>query len=257
MRTAVVPHEHGAYGQILIPTITALAVGRAGPAAVALAAAGFGVFLAHEPLLVILGLRGARSLREQRATAWRSLLIFGGVALVAGLAALAALDVESRVAALVPFGLAVCAGGLMVSGLERTTAGEVIVGAALASLSLPVALASGVPSAGAWTVAAVFAAAFAMATVTVRAVIARPAGASRGPTRGAALAVVSGLFAVLVFLAGRGVLASSAAIASSPVLILTGVLLVVAPSARHLRTIGWTLVAATAGTSAILISTLR
>ncbi len=251
------PREHGAYGQILIPTITAMAVGEAGAAAVALAVAGFSVFLAHEPLLVILGLRGARSLREQRAAARRSLLMFGGIALVAGLPAFAALDVESRAALLVPIGLAVCAGALMVYGLERTTAGEVIVGAALASLSLPVALAAGVPVAGASTVAVVFATVFAMATVSVRAVIARTAGASRGPARGVALGVVTALVALLGFLAGRGLLVSSAAIASSPVLILTGVLLLVAPSARRLRTVGWTLVAATAGTSAILISTLR
>src|SRR5205823_6340503 len=69
---ALLPKEHGAYGQLLFPLITAMAVGRPGVAAWSFAAAAVCAFLAHEPLLLLLGQRGpcARRERQDDAVRW-------------------------------------------------------------------------------------------------------------------------------------------------------------------------------------------
>src|SRR4051812_49522750 len=76
----MLPREHGAYGQLLFPLVTALAVGRPRVVAWLLAASAVGAFLAHEPLLVLLGQRGARAARAQRGQA---AIWFGGTAVAA------------------------------------------------------------------------------------------------------------------------------------------------------------------------------
>src|SRR5204862_336839 len=68
-RKRVFPKEHGAYGQLLFPLATVLVVGRRTPAALTLAAAAVLAFLAHEPLLVLLGHRGPRAARDDRSRA--------------------------------------------------------------------------------------------------------------------------------------------------------------------------------------------
>src|SRR5262245_28487506 len=67
----MLPREHGAYGQLLFPLVTALAVGWPTVAAYGLAVAGIALFVAHEPLLVVMGQRGVRAEREQTRRAWR------------------------------------------------------------------------------------------------------------------------------------------------------------------------------------------
>jgi hypothetical protein len=78
------PKEHGAYGQLLFPIATAFAVGRISLAGLALAGAGACAFIAHEPLLVLIGRRGPRVARDQRSRALRWLAVFAGAALVSG-----------------------------------------------------------------------------------------------------------------------------------------------------------------------------
>jgi len=68
-RPSVLPKEHGAYGPLLFPLLTALTVGRRTPSALLLGAAAVCAFLTHEPLLVLLGQRGPRAAREQRSLA--------------------------------------------------------------------------------------------------------------------------------------------------------------------------------------------
>jgi hypothetical protein len=102
----MLPREHGAYGQLLFPLATALAIGRPGWPAVALALAAIAVFLAHEPLLVLVGQRGLRAARERGSEARRWLAAFAGAAVVCGAAALAGLPAEARVALLLPIGSA-------------------------------------------------------------------------------------------------------------------------------------------------------
>jgi hypothetical protein len=239
-----VPHEHGAYGQLLFPLVSALVVGEPAAAAYLLAVAGIAAFLGHEALLVLLGQRGSRAAREQRSAAWRSATIFGGLALVSGAAALALLPAWLLGALLIPFVLALVVGVFVARGRERTTAGEVLVASALSSLSLPVALAGGV-----------FATVFALATVAVRALIGRTARAG-GPPPVVAGVFTMGVVALLAVLAARGVLAAIAPYAALPVAAVALALTVRPPSPRHLRTIGWTLVGATAASAVLLVVAL-
>jgi YwiC-like protein len=252
----MLPREHGAYGQLLLPLVTAMAMGRPTAAALAIGIAAAAAFVAHEPLLVLLGRRGGRARREQRNDAVRWLSASVGVAAIAGAAALLLLDAAGRSLTLVPAACAAAAAIAVLRGRERSTGGEIVVSTALASVSLPVAVASGASMAAASTCAATFAVAFAAATVSVRAVIAGARGSAGGERR-IALATDAGLLTIVAALALARVILPAALWAAAPVCAVAIALAVVIPPPRYLRRIGWTLVAATALTGGILIVTIR
>jgi hypothetical protein len=85
----LVPREHGAYGQLAMPLLTALAIGRPGISALALTAAVVLAFVAHEPLLVAVGQRGPRALELDGARARRRLVWLGALVLACGALGLA------------------------------------------------------------------------------------------------------------------------------------------------------------------------
>ena len=62
----LVPREHGAYGQLAFPLITSFLVAGVSTVSLLIAASVVAGFLAHEPLLVLVGRRGARAQRQQR-----------------------------------------------------------------------------------------------------------------------------------------------------------------------------------------------
>lgn len=245
------PHEHGAYGQLLFPIVAALVVS-APAAASLLAVASTAAFFGHEALLVLLGQRGVRAAREQRASAVRSLAIFGGVALVTGLGALLLIPRALLVTLLLPLVLARVVAVLVATRRERTTVGEMVVATTLSSVSLPVARAGGASLAAALTLFVVFAVVFSTATIAVRALIGRTARGG-GPSPASAGAATMGALAALAWLAVRGVLAPVAPYAAIPVALVGLGLTVSPPAPRHLRSIGWTLVAATAASAVILV----
>src|SRR3954452_18893302 len=100
------PKEHGAYGQLLFPIVTALAAGRPGTVASLLSIAALCAFLAHEPLLVLLGQRGPRAARDQRmrAAAWGG--GFATAAALCGGASIALAGRDVRTALILPASLA-------------------------------------------------------------------------------------------------------------------------------------------------------
>jgi len=252
----MMPREHGAYGQLLLPLATAMAVGRPTLAAAAIAACALAAFVAHEPALVLLGRRGGRARREQGAAARRWLIASGGLAIVTGAAAVLLMAAPDRRLLAAPLAIASIALVVLLRGRERTTTGEIVVSAAFASVSLPAAVASGASPAAALTCAASFAAAFAAATVSVRAVIAHARGPSR---RQRAIAVVTAallMIAIGALTAGRVTL-PAALWAASPACVVALVLAAVVPPPRYLRQIGWALVAATAVTGGILVASIR
>jgi hypothetical protein len=57
----LLPREHGAYAEVLFPLGTASCLGRPSVSSLALSVAVVAAFLAHEPLLVLLGARGGAS----------------------------------------------------------------------------------------------------------------------------------------------------------------------------------------------------
>lgn len=251
----LIPREHGAYGQLLFPLVCALLVGHPQPGAYLLAAAALAAFLAHESLLVVLGQRGSRSLREQGTDARRSLALFGGFCAVTGAVALAVLPRVALVSLLLPALLGAVVAALVFAHRERSTVGEMVVATALASVSLSVALAGAVSRTTALTLFVVFSAVFISATVSVRSAIGRVSKAG-GPAPALAAVVVIAIVAGLFAAARAGALAQIAPYASLPVCIVALVLAIKPPSPRYLREIGWTLVGATALTAVVLVAAL-
>ena len=253
----LIPREHGAYGQLGFPLATALAIGRPTPGAIALAVAGVAAFLVHESLLIFIGQRGSRAAREQRGEARRTLLLLGTLAVAAGLGAVFLLNPFARWALALPAVLTLQLAVAVFSGSERTFAGEILAAATLSSLSVPVAIGAGVTIHTAFTVFVVFALIFAVATTAVHAIIGHT-----GPRGQRSRRVLSGaltLFAlgVLVLLVRVGFVQPIAPWAAVPVSVVALSLVAGAPSPRYLRTVGWTLVAAIATTTILLIVGLR
>jgi hypothetical protein len=251
----LLPREHGAYGQLLFPLLSAVLVGHPAAGAYLLAAAAVAAFLAHESLLIVLGQRGSRAAREQGADARRSLALFGGFCVVTGGVSLATMPRDALIGLLLPIALGALVLVAVFMHREKTTLGEAIVALALSSVSVPVAVAGAVPRVAAFTLFVVFAAVFVTATISVRAMIGRVSRAG-GPSPAAAGALTIAVIAGLAVSAAAGRLLPVAPYAALPVCAIALGLTVRPPSPRHLRLIGWTLVGATALTALMLVVAL-
>lgn len=236
--------------------MTALLVGSPAPGAWLLAASAVAVFFAHEGLLVLLGQRGVRATRELRASATRSLALFGGFGGVTGLVALFVLNADALFWLALPVVLAACVAVVVFLHVERTTAGELLVAVALSSMSVPVALAGNAGLLPALTVFAVFAATFIVATLSVRALIGRVHKAGGPPPLAAGLLTLTAV-ALLAWLSLAGRLAPVAPYAALPPSAVALGLVVSPPAPKYLREIGWTLVGATLLTAVALVFGLR
>ena len=254
-KRSLLPHEHGAYGQIVLPLIAGLALGRPGPAATLLSLAAFSGFLAYEPLLVAAGHRGVRS-REgdaSRARRWAASLL--ALAAAFGTAGFALAPAAARWAALVCPLLAGVVAVLVWRDAERTAVGEMVVATALSSTGYPVALAAGAPlgvAAAAWIA---WILAFASATLAVQAVLAR-----RNPSSGVAWGPATAIAAILAFAssaAARTSLPWAVPAAVAPVaLAALGIVLLRVPP-RQLRRVGWAVLSASLVSLAVLVGGLR
>jgi len=254
---ALFPREHGAYGQLLMPLATGLALGRPGAAALLIAYAITVAFVAHESLLVLLGQRGRRALEGDGPVARRVLAILGAQAVAAGGAGFLLAPAAARWALAAPAVLVAAVAGLVVTRREKTIGGEVTVGAALSSGGLAVALASGAPLRAAASAWVTWVLAFAAATLAVQVVLerARSKGARDPGRRHLALVavLVGGAFAA-VPLAG---LPLAAAVALLPTAALSAVVCVARFPPRRLKELGWAMVGASAITLAVLVAGLR
>jgi YwiC-like protein len=252
----MIPREHGAYGQLLVPALTAMAIGRPSAAAVALAAAAVAVFVAHEPLLVRLGRRGERVRRDEGGRAMRWLLASSAIALPAGAVGTLMLPAGGRWALLVPVALACVAALSIVAGRERTAPGEIVAASALASVSFPVAVASSATVEAALACTLAFITGFIAATLGVRVVV-RRAQRRVDAGRRVAISTIAAIVAGLTVLAMSRIVLAAAMWAAAPVCVVALALAIVVPPPRYLRQIGWTLVAATALTGVILVAAVR
>lgn len=253
----LVPHEHGAYGQLVLPLLTALALGRPGAAALLLAYAMVVGFVAHESLLVVLGQRGVRASAGDGPRARRVLAILGTQAAVAGAVGFALAPGAARAALALPVALVAVVAWLVVRRREKTLAGEVLVAAALSSGGLAVALAAGAPLAwalGAWVT---WLLAFAAGTLAVQVVLVRARSKGRqdpGPAHAAAaLALVAIAFAAVPLAR----LPRIAPLALLPPAALSIAVCLGRVSAKRLKELGWAMVAASVVTLAVLVAGLR
>ena len=234
-----------------------MAVGRPGVAAWSFAAAVVCAFLAHEPLLILLGQRGPRARRERQDDAVRWFAAFATVSAALGAVAFVLMTPLARLAVAVPMAFALILAGLIFAHRERTTTGEAVSAMTLASVAIPLAVASGASITTALTCAAAFASGFVAATICIHAVIAHARYPPGIRSRATAILVTVAVLSILVSLRSRGVVASVAPWAAAPLLVGGAALAAVPPSTRQLRIVGWTLVATTAATSLVLIAALR
>lgn len=253
------PREHGAYGQLALPLVTAYAVAGVTVPAALLGLAVAAGFLGHEPLLVLLGRRGARAKREQRkaATAW--LVITGSIAIGAGLAAFGSVSPAIRWSFLLPLAPAAILATAIAAGLEKSLFGEIAVALAFSLVATPVCMAAGAPAITGVAVGTAFALVFVLATLAVRAIVnIRSSGNPRAArlTRIAVLVLASAAAVVVAAMVSRGFLAPTTLVAAGPGLAAAAWMAIFPPSPARLRTVGWTLVAVSAATALILIGGL-
>ena len=251
------PKEHGAYGQLLFPLVTALGIGRPTTPALLLSAAAVCAFIAHEPFLVLIGQRGARAARDLRARAGVWFGVAASAAAACGTAAIAIAPADVSLALMVPAALAATLLVVILARREHTSGGELLSALTLSSLALPVGLAARASPMAATTCAAVFGAVFVSGTVGVRAVIAHTRRPPARSLRGGAVLVAVGSLVLLWWIASAGLAARLAPWAALPVCALAVLLAVAPPSAQRLRRVGWALVATTAASAIMLLMTLR
>jgi hypothetical protein len=256
-RSLLLPREHGAYGQLGMALVTALALGRPTAAAILLALAAVLAFVAHESLLVLLGQRGRRALEESGASARRTLAVLGGGSAVTGTLGLALAPPGARLGLLPPLVLLLVVAFLVVRRLEKTAAGEMAVGAALSSSGLAVALAGGAPRISAMAACFTWTMGFAMATMAVQAVLqrARSKGQNdRGVPKAIAICGLTGVAFGVAALAGFPLAAPAALLPTAALSI--GICLA-RPSARKLKEMGWAMVGSSVVTLLVLVAVLR
>jgi hypothetical protein len=202
--------------------------------------AAVAAFLAHEPLLVVLGRRGTRARRQDGKRAERLLALAttffalaGGFALVLG---------GERWTTLLPtVALTLLSGVFLFYNREKTLAGEIVAAATLSSLALPVGAFSGVAESTAAIVALVWTLGFSLATFSVRQVIAVGRDHRR---RDRLLAVVPSVgVATLAFATIRLVPGAVLGWSLAPFVVMSAGLSLVPPAPRHLKRVGWSLIA--------------
>jgi hypothetical protein len=253
---SLLPHEHGAYGQIAMPILCGLALGRPGPGAWLLATGAFLGFLSYEPLLVASGRRGRRTQEDHGARARRLAAWFLAAAVALSGAGFVLSPPEARLAAAVPPVLAAGIALLVWMEVERTVPGEVAVAVALSSVGFPVGVASGARPGAAPAAWLAWSLGFAAATLAVEVVLARSRSPARDPGP-AALGGVVLLEGVALALAFAGVVPAVVPVAVAPLAVSSLAVILLRVQARRLKAVGWATLAGSAATLAVLVSALR
>jgi hypothetical protein len=250
------PREHGAYGQITFPLLTSVAVAGISASALLIALAAIAGFLAHEPLLVLVGRRGvqAREALGKRAATWLATTTVAAIA--AGIGGAWSMVPGARWSLALPLLPALILVAAIPAKREKSSPGEIAVALAFSFLAVPVCLAAGVPVRTAFSVGVTFALIFVAGTLAVRVVILGVRGGGDPQavraTRMTTLILTSVGSVLLVIAASRMWLPWITMVAAAPGLTAAGWLALFPPPAARLRTVGWTLVA----TSAIAAVTL-
>jgi hypothetical protein len=256
----VLPREHGAYGQIAFPLITALIVAGLSAAGVLLGLAVVAAFLAHEPAAVVLGQRGARARRERGGSAIRWLAAALAVLVTAGATAVIVMDRSVAWALLVPAIPAAVLVLALLAGREKSWYGETAASAAFAGASVPIMLAARAPVGEAWIVAVTFALLFITSSLAVRVVILRVRGggdpAAAASVRRAALLISLGGLVAIAALTVAGRLAPPLLVSAGPGLVTAAGVAMWPPAPARLRQIGWGLIAVSTLTAVLLVVTV-
>lgn len=187
---SLLPREHGVYAEVAFPLITALALGGLSLSVGLLATAIVATFLAHEPVLVLLGRRGVNLRERLQARAQRRLYVLGAMVSVAGLVGLwfAPPPVWLSIGALSP--LAAMIGFLVVKKREKTWLGESLVAVVFSMLGTSVSLAAGIAIEPSIAIGLVWSFIFLLGTASVHAIFARKMRKTETPTHVTSLAAL-------------------------------------------------------------------
>ncbi|TAK42406.1 MAG: hypothetical protein EPO27_17150 [Betaproteobacteria bacterium] len=251
MDARLLPREHGAYAQLGFPLLSGLLLGSPGASSLLFAVAAILLFLANEPLVLLLGVRGKRLQQELAVPARRHLALRAVLAAAVGLAALWLAPPGARWLALVPAVLAAALIPVVLAKNLKTLPGEVVAAAAFASVHLPIAAGGGITQTLLWGPPLMWFAATVVATLCVHAIKARSLGRAPWVIPAAAwtawLALL-GALAILALLPGWRSVALAACLPLAGVVVLNHL----APSPKRLKQVGWTLTAANALALALL-----
>lgn len=251
IRNLLLPREHGAYAQLGFPLLGGLLLGAPGASAFLFAAAAILLFLANEPLVLLLGVRGRRQQEELANPARRHLALRAALGGVAACAALWFAPLETRWLALAPAAFAAALVPLVLAKNLKTLPGEMVAAAAFSSMHLPVAAAGGVAGTLLWGPPLMWFAATVAATLCVHAIKAR--SVKRTPwvipaAAWTARVALVGALAILAWVPGWRPIALAACLPLAGIVVLNQL----APSPKRLKQVGWTLTAANALALALL-----
>jgi hypothetical protein len=173
----------------------------------------------------------------------RRAAVLSTIALVAGILGLWLAPAAARIAALVPLALGTALIPLILTRREKTIPGETLVALAFATAMIPVAMAGGVGLASAVIAAGVWAAIFLLGTLTVHGIVAVGKKTRSRAMTVFALTVSAVVIVAAVVLASVQAIPPLAALAAIPsaLVALTFAALEIHP--RHLRRLGWSMVA--------------
>lgn len=252
------PREHGAYAEVAFPLLTALALGTLSVAQFLLVFATIVAFLAHEPVLILVGERGIRARNQLREQAQRAASLLLALAAVSGGLGWWTAPVNTRLAVLLPLSLGLLLVPLILSRREKTVVGELLVALTFSSALIPVALAGGVGARAAVIASVIWGVIFSLGTLTVRAVIAS-VKQSTNPRRPsyANIALSLAVVAAGFLLSMTNILPMSAAAALLPSALISLSCSWFEVHPRNLRTMGWALVTGNLVAFAALVAGLR
>ena len=259
----MVPREHGAYAELLFPIVTVFIGGSPTTSTWLLAIGAIAAFLANEPLLVLFGQRGTRTKREESDRAKRALLIFALVALGTGVAGLVLAPMVVQYAVGVPLVLGAGLVMLAIQGLERSMVGEGLAAATLSSIAIPLGLSAGLDLTSTLAVALIWLVTSLLGTAVVRLTVSRTKAKTdeelaRVRFKRALLVLVSVAVIAVGVAAPYGSRVSLWVLAAAvPVAVVVLVLAALQPTARRLRLMGWSLVAANLCSLIAVVTTLK
>ena len=249
---SLIPREHGAYAQLLLPQLAVLCAARLTLAAALMCVGSALAFVSHESLMVASGGRGTRALREEGPRARRTLATYGVLGAVTGLWGAWLLAPDLRVTLAPPLVLGALA--LVTSSRlgPRSLVWQLISSAAFACAVLPVGSAAGLPLRSSLVHAAVWLLVFLVSTWMARTLAHRADRSRRLLVAGAAAAVMGTAWALV-----GATVPLSAALALTPACLACIGVSVHPPSPARIRAVGWTLVATSMFAAATLALGVR
>jgi hypothetical protein len=164
----MMPKEHGAYAELALPMLTVLLGVHPNWTTLLYAIATVAFFLAHEPLLVVLGQRGRKQQREQFKRARLHLAVRTLVGVLGGAIAFGMSSWQQRIWLLPSVGLFLLVSVAVKMGKEKTAWGELTATVCFTSVSLVLGTSVGLGWQTSCLVMAVWTFTFWLATLAVR-----------------------------------------------------------------------------------------